>query len=108
MTKKDEIFSLPERQDPQRRIPEVFKQYKTRTEKARGESVFRNCRLVNRIEKNIDISKPIGLKSRLIKIMWKFVDERFSETNVCTWQQMQNLSDDFSSIFYFWDHALFS
>ena len=55
MTKKVKIISLPERQDPQRRITEVFKQYKTRTEKDRGESVFRNCRLVNLIEKNIDI-----------------------------------------------------
>ena len=69
MTEYDEIISLPERQDPQRRITEVFKPFKTRTEKARGEFVFRTCRLVNRIEKYIDISKPIGLKSRLIKFM---------------------------------------
>ena len=62
MTKDNEIISLPERQDPQRRITEVFKHYKTRTEKARGEFVFRTCRLVNRIKKYIDISKPIEIK----------------------------------------------
>ena len=59
MTEDDDIICLPERQDPRRRITEVFKHYRTRTEMARGEFVFRNCRLVNQIEKYIDISKPM-------------------------------------------------
>ena len=58
MTEDDEIISLPERQDPQKRITEVFKQYKTRTKKARGEFVFRTCRLVNQSRKT---SKSVNL-----------------------------------------------
>ena len=79
-------FGLPERPEIRGRKSEIFKLWKTRTVKARSESVFRNCRLVNRLDDYIDFLNPQGLKNRLLKLMWKFVNEIYSESNVCTWQ----------------------
>ena len=59
---------------------------KTRTKKARSEFAFRNCRLANRLEKYVEFSRPYGLKKRLINLMWEFVNKRFCDKNVCTWQ----------------------
>ena len=78
--------SLPERPEIRGRRREIFKLWKTRTEKGRSEFVFRNCRLDNRLDYYIDFVNPQGLKNRLLKLMWKFVDEKYSESNVCTWQ----------------------
>ena len=77
-------ISLPERSEIKGRS-ESFKLWKTRTEKGRSEFVFRNCRLVNRLDEYIDFMNPQGLKNRLLKLMWKF-DEKYSESNLCTWQ----------------------
>ena len=79
-------ISLPERPEKRGRRSEIFKLWKTRTEKGRSEFVFRNCRLVNRLDDYIDFMNPQGLKNRLVKLMCKFFGEKYSESNVCTWQ----------------------
>ena len=68
---------LPEREAKTGRAHEPFKTLKTRTEKARYEFMFRTARIVNGHEKPIDFTKVISLKQRILKIMWKFVDEKF-------------------------------
>ena len=79
-------IELPDLTGAKGRTKEVFRLQKTRTEKARSEFTFRNCRLVNRLEKNVEFSRPYGLKKRLIILMWEFVNKRFYDKNVCTWQ----------------------
>ena len=79
-------ISLPERPEIRGRRSEIVKVWKTRTEKGRSEFVFRLCRLVNRLDDYIDFMNPQGLKNRLLKLMGEFVDEKYSESNVCTWQ----------------------
>ena len=79
-------ISLPEWPEIRGRTSEIFKLWKTRTEEGRSEFVFRNCRLVNRLDNYIHFMNPQGLKNRLLKLMWNFVDEKYSESNVCTWQ----------------------
>ena len=68
------------------RNTEIFEMRKVRTEKARNEFVFRTSRIVNRLEPYIHFDKRIGLKTRILNTMWKFVNERFSEMTTCTWQ----------------------
>ena len=68
------------------RTREVFRFQKTRTEKVRNKFTFRNCRLANRLEKYVEFSRPYGLKKRLINIMWEFVNKRFCDKIVYTWQ----------------------
>ena len=68
------------------RNTEIFEMQKVRTEKARNEFVFRTSRIVNRLEPYIHFDKRIGLKTRILNTMWKFVNERFSEMTTCTWQ----------------------
>ena len=79
-------LGLPEIPEIRGRKSEIFKLWKTRTEKTRSEFVFRNCRLVNRLDNYIDFMNPQGLKTRLLKLIWKFVNEIYSELNVCAWQ----------------------
>ena len=67
------------------RTNELFKLPKTRTEKARNDFFFRTCRLANRIEKYIEFNTKKGLKNRVLNFMWKFVNERFDENNICSW-----------------------
>ena len=78
-------FSLPERPEIRGRS-ETFKLRKTRTEKGWSNFIFRNCRLVNRLDDYIDFMNTQRLKNRLLKLLWKLVDEKYSESNVCTWQ----------------------
>ena len=63
-----------------------FKLNKCKKEKTRGEFVYRTCRIVNRINEKIQFANPLCLKSRIISLMWKFVDNRFFDSNPCTWQ----------------------
>ena len=79
-------INLPERPEIKGRRGEIFELWKTRTEKGRSEFVFRNCRLVNRLDNYIDFMNQQGLRNRPPKLMWIFVDEKYSESNVCTWQ----------------------
>ena len=67
------------------RTNELFKLPKTRTEKARNDFFFRTCRLANRIEKYIEFNTKKGLKNRVLNFIWKFVNERFDENNICSW-----------------------
>ena len=64
----------------------VFKLNKCKNEKTRGEFVYRTCRIIKRINERIQFANPLGLKSRIVSLMWKFVDNRFSDSNPCTWQ----------------------
>lgn len=70
----------------QRRVQGVFEQSPARTEKMRGEFIFRVCRIANRIHPNVNFENKIGLKDRIIKQMWATFNEKYSETNICTWQ----------------------
>ena len=65
-------ISLPERPEIIGRRSEIFKLSKTRRKKGRSEFVFRNCRLVNRLDDYIDFINPQGLKNRLLKLMCNF------------------------------------
>ena len=46
--------------------------------KARNKFVFKNCRLANRIDNEINFMEPRGLKNRILKLMWKFVNKSFN------------------------------
>ena len=54
---------LPEGETKIGRADELFKTSKARTEKAGTEFIFRTARIVNRLEKQIDFTKMIGLKN---------------------------------------------
>ena len=47
-----------------------FKLNKCKKEKTRGEFVYRTCRIVNRINEKIQFANPLGLKSRIVGLMW--------------------------------------
>ena len=68
------------------RRKEIFSLKKTRTEKRRSEFIFQTCRLANKIDDKIKFHEAKNLKARLIKLMWEFVEKKFSSSNVCTWQ----------------------
>ena len=73
-------ISLPERPEIRGRRSKIFKLWKTRREKGRSEFVFRNCRLVNRLDDYIDFMNPQGLKNRLLKLMWKLMKNTRNQT----------------------------
>ena len=64
----------------------MLKLFMTQTERRRTEFVFRTDRVVNRINEKVDFNWDFGLKNRIINLMWWYVEDRFSENNVCTWQ----------------------
>ena len=86
MNEDSNCIELPETVQGRGRKNDIFCPTKKRTEKARGEFVFKNCRLANRIDKYVDFSNGTGLKNRIITIMWNFVNNSYSEKNICTWQ----------------------
>ena len=57
---------LPERETKSARAHDLFRTWTTRTEKVRNEFMFRTSRLANRLEKQIDFTKKIGLKIPII------------------------------------------
>ena len=68
------------------RTKDVFKSAKIRTENARGEFTKRTSRIANRIDKHDDFTNKTGLKNRILQLMWNFMDEKYNENNICTWQ----------------------
>ena len=60
---------LPERETKSGRAQELLKSMKTRTKKARREFMFRTARIVKGVENQIDFTKLIGLRKRVLKIM---------------------------------------
>ena len=56
---------------------ELYTLRKVSLEKARNEFVFKNCRLANRIDNEINFMEPRGLKNRILNLMWKFVNKSF-------------------------------
>ena len=48
---------------------EWFMRLNTRTEKAKNEFIFRTARIVNRLQIQIDFTKMIDLKKRILKVM---------------------------------------
>ena len=77
---------LPTANNTLDRRSEPFKLPKTRTEKRRGEFVFRTSRVANRIDHLVDFRIEQGLKQRITTLMWKFYSEQYSSLNLCTWQ----------------------
>ena len=71
-----EIYDFPGRSK------DLFNLRKIRTEKARGEIVFKTSKIVNRLNKNIDFLNPKGLKKRVLKELWKFCNESFGHQNI--------------------------
>ena len=68
---EEKSIDLPEVVEMKARVSDVFN-LKKRTEKARGEFVFRTCRALNTLHYYVDILDTIGLKNRIIETMWKF------------------------------------
>ena len=64
----------------------TLKLNKTQTEQRRTEFVYRTARVKDRIQEKVDFNREIGLKNRIINLMWWHVENRFSENNVFTWQ----------------------
>ena len=73
-----EIIELPERSK------ELFNLRKTRTEKTRGELVFKTYKIVNRLNRHKDFL------TRRLKEIWNFVNEKICDGNICTWQLLRN------------------
>ena len=82
---RDDI-ELPEINKIQERSTELYTLKKVRLENMQNEFVFRNCRLENRMDKEINFIEPRGLKNRILNLMWKFVNKLFNTQNICTWQ----------------------
>ena len=59
---------------------------KSRTGKSRGEIIVRTTRVANRIHPAVDFIAEAGLKSRITDLMWRFVNENFSSSKMCTWE----------------------
>ena len=74
----------PDDNEDQGRLLATFKIPKRGTENAGSKFFHRTCRLINRLGKYTDTSKKFGLKNRILLVMKKFVNERFSEYNRCT------------------------
>ena len=62
-----------------------FKLNKCKKEKTRGAFVYRTCRIINRINEKIQFANLLGLKLRIVSLMWKFVDNRFSDSKPVLW-----------------------
>ena len=82
---RDDI-EIPEINKVPGRSTELYTLRKVSLEKARNEFVFKNCRLANRIDNEINFMEPRGLKNRILNLMWKFVNKSFNTQNICTWQ----------------------
>ena len=82
---RDDI-EIPEINNVRGRSTELYTLRKVRLEKARNEFFFKNCRLANRIDNEINFMEPRGLKNRIQNLMWKFVNKSFNTQNICTWQ----------------------
>ena len=85
LTEDDSFLPMLKQNSEKGRTNELFKLPKTRTEKARNDFFFPTCRLANRIEKNIEFNTKKGLENRVLNFMWKFVNERSDENNICSW-----------------------
>lgn len=59
---------------------------KPRTEKLKGEFTHRVGRLANSVHKYVNMENQHGLKTRILDLMWNFMDKKYSESNPCTWQ----------------------
>ena len=66
---------------------EPFKLPKTRTEKRRGEFVFRTTRVANRIDHLVNFRIEQVLKQRITILMWKFYSEKYSDRFAATAQR---------------------
>ena len=47
---------------------------------------FRTLRLANRLPPTVDVHNLPGLKNRLLRLFWAHFDDRYSESNSCTWR----------------------
>ena len=83
-SEENEHVDLPEINELRGRMKELFYLRKTSTVKMRRVA---DCRIANRIDNAIDFLKTAGLKNRILKLMWKYVDERLSERISCTWER---------------------
>ena len=59
---------LPERETKSVRAPELFNSFKTKTEKARNDFMFRTARIVNTTDMQIDFTKTFGLYEDHVEI----------------------------------------
>ena len=74
---RDDI-EIPEVNKIRGRSTELYTLRKVRLEKARNQYVFKNCRLANRIDNEINFMESRGLKNRILNLMWKFVNKSFN------------------------------
>ena len=64
-----EHIDLPEINEQRGRKTELFNLQKRRIEKIRTEFVYRNCRIANTTDNEVNFSNPKGMKNRLLELM---------------------------------------
>ena len=84
LTEDDSFLPMLKQNSEKGRTKKLFKLPKTRTEKTRKDFFFRTCKLANPIKKCIEFNTKKDLKNRVLNFMWKFVNERFDENNICS------------------------
>ena len=77
---RDDI-EIPEINKVRGRFTELYTLRKVRLQKAQNEFVFKNGRPANRIDKEINIVEPRGLKNRILNSIWKSVTRPFDTQN---------------------------
>ena len=70
-----EDFKIPEMNKVRGRSTELYSLRNLRLEKARSEFFSKKCRLANRTDNEMYFIEPRGLKNRILKLMWKFVNK---------------------------------
>ena len=84
LTEDDSFLPMLKQNSEKGKTNELLKLPKTRTEKARNDFFFCTFGLANRVEKYIEFNTKKGLKNRVLNFMWKIVNERFDEKNICS------------------------
>ena len=54
-------------------------------ESQRSDFFHRTCKIVNRMDKQVNFTDTRGLKGRLLNCLWKFYSDHYDINNTCTW-----------------------
>ena len=65
-----------------RLIPVCLKE--PRTEVMQQGFFVRTCRLTSYIS-SIAVTKPLGIKTQILRFFWNFFESKYSENNLCSW-----------------------
>ena len=81
----EHIIDIPTCNPEYGRSTMFFKLNKGKKEKTCGKFVYRTCRVINR-NQTIEFANHVCPKPAIVNLIWKFVDNRSSDSNPCTWQ----------------------